>query len=364
MPKVTVLMAVYNGERYLREAIESVLSQTFADFEFLILNDGSTDSSAAIVRSYSDRRIRLIDNQRNVGLARSLNQGLELAQGTYVARQDADDISDPDRLARQVSFLETHADVALVGTWYQKIDAGGQVIGRRQPPCEHIEICWSLLFFCPFAHTAVMLRKDPVLEQVGFYNAALTYSMDYELWFRIAARMPVANLGEYLLRVRSSPWSMTNTYGEHTGEGQRIRIATITDLLGWDGDNAAHNAVMFGHIKALLFGAPPSLGAQQAELVAREILRLHARFRQAHKLSSRDGRRHLLQLRARLSRQFIVMAHRAFEQGDRSEAQRLLRGAYRLYWPILYTRNYLGLCLRLQARSGFENVVRHLVKRH
>src|SRR3954468_872886 len=213
MPKVTVLMAVYNGERYLREAIESVLSQTFADFEFLILNDGSTDSSAAIVRSYSDRRIRLIDNQRNVGLARSLNQGLELAQGTYVARQDADDISDPDRLARQVSFLEMHANVALVGTWYQKIDAGGQVIGRRQPPCEHIEICWSLLFFCPFAHTAVMLRKDPVLEQVGFYNAALTYSMDYELWFRIAARMPVANLGEYLLRVRSSPWSMTNTYG-------------------------------------------------------------------------------------------------------------------------------------------------------
>src|SRR4051794_29608800 len=121
MPKVTVLLAVYNGERYLREAIDSILGQTFQDFEFLIINDGSTDSTREIILSYHDPRIRLVDNEDNIGQTRSLNRGLALAAGQFVARQDADDISEPERLASQVAFLEIHPEVVLLGTWYRKI---------------------------------------------------------------------------------------------------------------------------------------------------------------------------------------------------------------------------------------------------
>src|SRR5215467_8249434 len=106
MPKVTVLLTVYNGERYLHEAIDSILGQTFQDFEFLIINDGSTDGTRELILSYHDRRIRLIDNEYNIGQTRSLNRGLVLAMGQFLARQDADDISEPDRLASQVAFLE------------------------------------------------------------------------------------------------------------------------------------------------------------------------------------------------------------------------------------------------------------------
>jgi glycosyltransferase involved in cell wall biosynthesis len=163
MPKVTMLMSVYNGARFLREAIESILGQTFRDFEFLIVDDGSTDDSREMILSYCDPRVRLVINDRNVGLPRSLNRGLDLAQGEYVARQDADDISESARLAKQVAFLDSYHDVALLGTWYRKIDEGGRIIGDRQLPCDHVRIRWCQLFFCPFVHTAIMLRKSPVL---------------------------------------------------------------------------------------------------------------------------------------------------------------------------------------------------------
>src|SRR5690349_12648910 len=125
-------MAVYNGARYLREAVESVLNQSFQDFEFLVINDGSTDHTREIILSYDDSRIRLVDNRQNRGQTASLNLGLQLAQGDLIARQDADDISEPERLARQVLFLEDHSEVALLGTGYAKIDSHGNVTGIRK----------------------------------------------------------------------------------------------------------------------------------------------------------------------------------------------------------------------------------------
>ena len=116
-PKVAVLMSVYNGEKYLREAINSILSQTFNDFEFLIINDGSTDGTADILKSYTDSRIKIINNEKNIGLTKSLNKGLKIAKGEYIARQDADDISMPERLKEEVAFLEIHKDYAVVGTF-------------------------------------------------------------------------------------------------------------------------------------------------------------------------------------------------------------------------------------------------------
>ena len=238
-PRVTVLMSVYNGERYLRESIESILSQTFQDFEFLIINDGSKDRTRDLILSYDDPRIRLVDNEQNLGLTRSLNHGMELAEGQLIARQDADDISEPERLARQVAFLDSHGDVALLGTWYKEIDAQGALLGRKELPTQSMEIRWSLLFFCPFVHSAVMMRKSPMLEQIGFYDESFVYAQDYDLWSRIARRLTVANLPERLLQYRTNPSAMTATYGATVDdEIMRIRVANVKSLILYiDGQN-------------------------------------------------------------------------------------------------------------------------------
>jgi len=243
MPEVTVLMAVYNGERYLREAIESILSQTFQDFEFLIINDGSTDRTREIVLSYADPRIRLVDNEGNLGQTRSLNRGLERAQGQFIARQDADDISEPERLARQVAFLEANPELALVGTWATMIDAQGVPIGAEEFPCDCTQIRWCLLFFNPFVHGSVMLRKSAVPGQIGFYNEAITYAQDYELWSRIARSLPVANVGEHLVKLRITPWSMKATCGSRVDdEPLQISVANMCHLLAGNGTQSAARA--------------------------------------------------------------------------------------------------------------------------
>jgi glycosyltransferase involved in cell wall biosynthesis len=131
-PKVTVLMSVYNGEEHLREAIDSILNQTYKNFEFLIIDDGSTDGSVNIIRSYLDPRIRLIKNKKNIGITRSLNKGLKLARGEYIARMDDDDIAFPERLEKQVRFLNEHVNVGLVGGSDITINGVGDEIRFRK----------------------------------------------------------------------------------------------------------------------------------------------------------------------------------------------------------------------------------------
>jgi glycosyltransferase involved in cell wall biosynthesis len=337
MPKVTVLMAVYNGERYLRQAVESVLCQTFQDFQFLIINDGSTDNTRDLILSYDDARIVLVDNQRNVGQTRSLNRGLELAVGQLIARQDADDISEPERLAKQVAFLDRRPEVALLGTGYKEIDPQGGVVGDRKLPCDTTDIRWCLLFFCPFVHSSVMLRKSVVLEQIGFYNEALAYSQDYELWHRIARRFPVANLAEPLVRLRTTPWSMTATYGDRVHEGHRIRIAHIEQLLEWDkNEEVESNEVKFRAMSSLLFGGQTNLDPQAAQKALKEILRLHSAFCQDYGIIRKDCSAHRAKLASHMGRRLTAMAYSSFNRGDYRGARQLIFGACRLHWPVLF----------------------------
>src|SRR4029079_12299348 len=135
-PRVTVLMSVYNGERFIEATVRSVLGQTFSEFEFLIVNDGSTDRTRELVASYNDPRVRLVDNNGNIGQTRSLNRGLRMAAGELIARQDSDDVSEPERLRKQVNFMDSHPEVALLGTWYTKIDERGLRMGERSLPCD------------------------------------------------------------------------------------------------------------------------------------------------------------------------------------------------------------------------------------
>jgi glycosyltransferase involved in cell wall biosynthesis len=197
-PVVSVVLPVYNGATYLKESIESILKQSFSNFELIIINDGSTDDSAEIITSFTDRRIKYIA-QKNHGLAKTLNRGIALAKGKYIARQDQDDRSFPTRLAKQVTHLESHPDCGLVGTWatiWEETTDTGKV---HRHPADDLTLRFELLFDNPFVHSSVMLRKT-VFKTVGLYSTDPDRQPpeDYELWSRVVQKYQVANLPEVL----------------------------------------------------------------------------------------------------------------------------------------------------------------------
>ena len=199
--EITVLMAVYNGEKYVREAIESILSQTFKDFEFLIVDDGSDDTTPRILAEYKDSRIKIVHNPKNIGLAASLNTGLKLSSGKFIARQDADDISMPERLDRQVSFIHNKKDIALVGTWVLTINSNGEKVDKVIYPCDDATIRKNIVLRNQFAHGSVMYRKEAVVS-AGCYNELFRFSEDYNLWVRLVEFGEAANIPEFLYKWR------------------------------------------------------------------------------------------------------------------------------------------------------------------
>lgn len=200
-PRVSVIMSVYNGEKYIREAIDSIMNQTFKDFEFLIIDDGSTDSSPEIVRSYCDPRIRLF-KQENAGLTKSLNRGLNLANGKYIARQDADDISLPLRFEKQIEFLDKHPDVVLSSSNIEFIDDRGKSLGISNRAVDPELIAWYLLFYNHIGgHSQVMFKRKSVMD-LGGYSEDFCYSQDYELWLRLAKSNKIVILPDVLVKWR------------------------------------------------------------------------------------------------------------------------------------------------------------------
>jgi glycosyltransferase involved in cell wall biosynthesis len=200
-PQVSVVMTVFNGERHLRPAIESVLRQTFHDLELIVVDDGSSDGSLDIVRSCDDPRLRLVA-QSNHGHAAALNAGVRLCRGEYVAVMDHDDVSYPERIETELTFLKDHPDHGLVGSQYESIDSNGEVLGIHRVPVEHDEICRILRTEgdC-IAGPSMMLRRDALLE-VGGYRSEFDLAQDYDLALRVADKWRLANLPSFLLQWR------------------------------------------------------------------------------------------------------------------------------------------------------------------
>jgi len=197
-PLVTVLMPVYNGERYLREAIDSILNQTYSNFEFLIINDGSTDLSEDIIFSYNDLRIIYVKNEFNIQLIETLNKGLNIAKGEFIARMDADDISYSNRLEKQVHFLMNNQKVGLLGTAFEFIN-GEERISYYQ---DDKDLRLSLCFYNSFLHSSVMFRKE-ILSKYNFsFNKKYIHAEDYKLWTEFVCKSKVANLKDVLVKYR------------------------------------------------------------------------------------------------------------------------------------------------------------------
>jgi len=230
-PAVTVVMPVYNGGRFVREAIESILRQSFTDFEFVIIDDGSTDDTPGILASFTDPRIRTLRNDARLGLPRSLNRGLAVANGELVARQDSDDRSHPDRLAAEVAFLRANPEVALVGTQVRVIDKRGRI---SRPPAwwratTEAGIRFQSLFDNPFVHSSVVFRR----EAVGSYDESFATAEDFELWSRVAAAHPVRNLPQALVDLRMHAESTAAGFGrEHIARSSAVFARNLRAAFG------------------------------------------------------------------------------------------------------------------------------------
>lgn len=231
---VSVVMPVFNGERFVREAIASLLVQTWSDFELIVVDDGSTDRTHEIVESFDDGRIRVVRNATRLGIARALNAGLAAARGEFIARQDADDRSHPARLERQLAFFREHRDVALAGAQVRVIDARGRrsrAPGWRRATTE-TGIRLQAMFDNPFTHSTVMVRSS-VLSEVGGYDERLESAEDFDLWSRIAARHPVRNLADVLLDFRVHGASTAAQYDQtHVARSARVIARNIEAALG------------------------------------------------------------------------------------------------------------------------------------
>jgi glycosyltransferase involved in cell wall biosynthesis len=190
-------MSVYNGEKYLRKAVDSILNQTFKNFEFLIINDCSTDETLKILKNYNDPRITIIKNEKNIGLTRSLNKGLKVARGDYIARQDADDISTPNRLEKELNFLIKRSDYAAVGSFIRVIDENGKELHTIEKPITDEAIKAFLKKDNCIAHGSSVIRMS-CLRDINFYDDTIPKAQDYDLWLRLSGKYKLANIPEYL----------------------------------------------------------------------------------------------------------------------------------------------------------------------
>lgn len=222
-PIVSVIMPVYNAEAYVGEAIESILAQTYIDIDFIIINDGSVDSTADIVESYADSRIRYYANDMNRGIVYTLNRGLSLAKGEYIARMDSDDVSLPERLAQQVAYMEKHPRVVACGTLYGlygKVDSNPIDVAVSAQ-----DIRVDMALYCQFAHSMVMIRKSVLDEHHLHYREDYKYAEDYKLWTELLQYGDMVNIPKVLGYIRQCDDGISIVHAEKQKRlSDRVRL--------------------------------------------------------------------------------------------------------------------------------------------
>ena len=234
LPLVSVIMPVYNGEQYLVQAIKSILEQSYKNFEFIIIDDGSKDSSGEIMAEFErfDSRICVIRFPHNQGLISALNHGIEISQGKYIARMDADDVSLSGRLSKQVDYMESHPEIGLLGCGMRYMQEDGTLQNIPLVIQSDLLIRWYILFENPFFHSTVMLRRSIMEKFVLRYNPSALHAEDYELWSRMLLHTKGENLAEVLLYYRLHPASISKRHADFQDEqGARISAWAIKQHL-------------------------------------------------------------------------------------------------------------------------------------
>jgi hypothetical protein len=283
MPKISVILPIYNAQAFIAEAVNSVLTQSVQDFELILIDDASSDRTPEILAGMLDPRIRVIHHDANRGLVTSLNEGLRSASGNFIARMDHDDISLPDRFARQLAFLEQHSSIGVVGTGYRLIDGTGSLGPGYRPPVTHEEISWAMSFLCPLAHPTVMARRE-LLTDNGGYNEYAAYAEDYDLWERLSREVQFANLPEPLLLLRKHGRNMTNVWlDKNIAASTDVATRRIGFVLGEEVDREiVHCLNTQGHVR------PERIG-QARELIIRLMHACSIRYPSVRRLIRNDA---------------------------------------------------------------------------
>lgn len=238
-PLVTVLMSVYNAERYVTQAVESILGQTSNNFELLIIDDASTDATLDVLRHYQDDRIRIMQNERNLGLTISLNKGLRGAKGDYVARIDADDFSMPRRLEIQSEFLDAHPQVGLIGSWFYLVNELEGTSRLIKTPVTSRDLKQQMLYGWDFQHSTIMFRKE-VIDKLGPYNSDYILAQDKELYLRVAEHYEIATIPIPLVTVRIISSSLSQS---HRLRQKQFEIRARSEALSRRLSGASHLCV-------------------------------------------------------------------------------------------------------------------------
>jgi glycosyltransferase involved in cell wall biosynthesis len=313
-PSITVLMCVFNGERFIREAIDSVLAQTFQDFELLIINDGSTDSTMDVIASYHDPRIRVSAFEINQGTGFALNKGLSEARGGYVAILDSDDVAVPERLAFQYEFLEKHPGVALHGGAQDQMDEQGKHIGFFYLPTESVAIRWFLLFRNCITHSTAMFRRNVVLG-LGGYDPSLTGALDYSMIGPLAIRRPIVQTKEPLVRYRIVETGLTHQ-AVHSRKIQTDSAHTIKKNI-----QLLTGATLSTDVAEYLYGGGRELTESDFSILVATLEKCFSRFVERDSLSGEE--------RKKLFAAFLVDTRRIVRHSD-AHRLRLLRLAVKL----------------------------------
>jgi len=317
-PLVSVITAAYNAERFIREAVDSVLAQTLTDFELIVVDDASTDATADILKSYADKRIRVLRNERNLKRAAARNIGAAIARGKYVAIHDADDIALPHRLETQVRYLDLHPRVVVVGSQAVGIGEQGNVLGVWDyPPAADIDIKWALLHDNPFIHSAVMLRRG-VLEQVGNYLESSDVELveDYELLSRVSRVGGCANLNTPLLKSRFHEGSASaREIDRQRRQSNQVAQRNICSVMGrqtvdpewWD----ARERFLYHDPRA-----PLNLEVQQVRSALKFLEALHQGFYRKHGFERGEAAHHRRRHFWRYARHGLSLAVRSNGKRD------------------------------------------------
>jgi len=336
VPKVSVLMSVYNGARYLREAVDSILCQTYTDFELIVIDDGSTDETGAILDGYDDARIVRLTNEQNIGLTKSLNKGLGMAKGEYVARMDADDIALPDRLQLQVHVLDTRPEVVLVSGNIDLIDAAGQVWRRPRRNADPGLVAWFLLFHNYLGgHSQVMFRHSSVLS-LGGYSEERPYAQDYALWLRLAEIGRIAMVPDVILQHRCHDENLTSMHSleqeEYSLRDSQRALARLLDQQPSVGEVSELRA----------FWQSPLPDPDAASRIGGQMKQIQKAFLSSWASRGMPTRRLARKVSWRIGRRFLAWAHVAL-------LDYRMGGAARLLW---YSASwYLGGLSACCARS-------------
>jgi glycosyltransferase involved in cell wall biosynthesis len=339
-------MPAYNAAAYLDEAVSSILGQTFRDFEFIIIDDGSTDATASILKRHAelDSRIRLY-HQKNQGMISVLNRGCRLARGQYVARMDADDVSFPRRLEKQLEYIERHQQIGILGTWIHNMDENGSVKGTWRPPTHPKMLRWTHFFGVCVSHSSVLMRRE-VLEQLDFYRTDAVHGEDVDLWLRASAITEFGNVPEVLNKYRV--WNAsTHQRGLQLRSEAHVQLLAsyIKNFLKTDPPVEA-----VAGLRQTRVGPPPE-SSKQISLTAALIEELYENFVNKNNLSSEEHR----DISWDAAKRIASLALQASRFDTRTSASLLIQALqldYRLLGPAAITK---GLRRALQQKFERES---------